>query len=332
LQTYREEVDPGLHGAAEWLLRRWNQDEPLRQANEELTRNNEMREERLERIKRSFTREKEKAEPQWYVNGQGQTMVVIPKPVGAFAMGSPPTEKGRLAAVEKNGFDSEFQHSEGIGRSFAVAAKPVTASEYRSFDNSFKVDLRYAREADCPVVGVSWYDAAAYCNWLSEKEGLKEQSCYETVEGRLQLKDNYLHLTGYRLPTEAEWEFACRAGAKTARFYGESEELLEDYGWFSSRSKPVGGKRPNDLGLFDMHGNVWNWCLDAFIPVPRDGREPITWDKEDVINPRSNLRVMRGGSFLNLPLTARSAYRDRTPASAVYHSYGFRVARTFAAN
>src|SRR5262249_51709952 len=149
------------------------------------------------------------------------------------------------------------------------------------------------------------YEAAAYCNWLSDQEGIaKDQWCYETDrQGRVtKLKANYLSLTGYRLPTEAEWEYACRAGAVTSRYYGETEELLAKYGWYFQNSKertwPVGGKKPNDLGLFDLHGNVYTWCQESFkvYPAPKD--DEAFEDKDDVLSIlNTTSRVLRGGSY-----------------------------------
>src|SRR5439155_18493130 len=135
--------------------------------------------------------------------------------------------------------------------------------------------MRRCPDPDCPVLGVTWYDAAEYCNWLSAQEGLpRSEWCY-LASG--EAAPNGLQRTGYRLPTEAEWEYACRAGAVTARFYGQSEELLGKYGWFvknaEDRTWPVGTKKPNDLGLFDMHGNVQTWCQDIRkdYPTPKEG-------------------------------------------------------------
>src|SRR5207302_9914000 len=133
-----------------------------------------------------------------------------------------------------------------ISRNFAIASKPVTVAQWQRFlkerpevPRSPSQDLkRYSPEANGPIIGVSWYMAAAYCNWLSEKEGIaKEQWCYlvnekgEYAEGMKPAPD-YLKRTGYRLPTEAEWESACCAEATTSRYYGSSVELLPRYGWF----------------------------------------------------------------------------------------------------
>jgi formylglycine-generating enzyme required for sulfatase activity len=173
--------------------------------------------------------------------------------------------------------------------------------------------------------------AAAYCNWLSDQEGLKDQQCYEmNPKGRVtRLKENYLSLTGYRLPTEAEWEYACRSGAVTSRYYGESEELLENYAWYAPKNEgriwPVGGKKPNDLGLFDMYGNVVCWCQERYkdYSPPKDGG--VVEDKEDDLNIyNSNDRVMRGHG---VPL--RSACRGTCPPTLAADDHGFRPARTF---
>src|SRR5262249_20261050 len=133
---------------------------------------------------------------------------------------------------------------------------------------------RKSPDPDGPIISVTWYEAAQYCRWLSEQEGVKpEQMCYSSVEeierckdGRapLPLPADYLSRTGYRLPTEAEYEYACRAEAETSRFYGAAEERLANYAWYSHNSQnrtwPVGQKKPNDFGLFDGLGNVWQWC------------------------------------------------------------------------
>src|SRR5204862_4160 len=163
-----------------------------------------------------------------------------------------------------------------------------------------------------PIIAVSWFAAARYCNWLSEKEGVpRGQWCYqETIGGGMKPHPDHLRRTGYRLPTEAEWEYACRAGATSSRSYGSSAKLLGRYAWYQAnsveRTWPVGQKRPNDLGLFDMHGNVWAWCQEAPSLYPSGRVE----DKEDTRYVENTVnRVLRGGSFDIRTPNVRSAYR-----------------------
>src|SRR5262249_7489862 len=140
---------PGLHAAAEWLLRTWHQEAWLKQVNAGWARTKEERGKRLGSIRQLLSKDKEKA-PQWYVNGQGQTMVVIPGPV-EFVMGSPPTEADR----DKD----ERQHKMRIGRTFALAAKSVTVEQYRQFDKGYELPAVHTRTPDLPVVATSWHQA-----------------------------------------------------------------------------------------------------------------------------------------------------------------------------
>src|SRR6516162_3042756 len=143
---YRTASDPGLHAACEWLLRRWKQEAWLTQVNETWAKDKEEREKRLEVIGKALAKDKEKAPPQWYVNTQGQTMVVIPGPV-EFVMGSPPTEAGRVG--------NETEHKMRIGRTFVLSAKPVTLGEYRKLKPRYGIGEieRWATSADSPVIG-----------------------------------------------------------------------------------------------------------------------------------------------------------------------------------
>jgi formylglycine-generating enzyme required for sulfatase activity len=150
----------------------------------------------------------------------------------------------------------------------------------------------------------------------------------------MKLKRDYLRLTGYRLPMEAEWEYACRAQTVTSRYYGESEALLREYGWYQTnaadRSWPVGRKKPNDLGLFDMHGNVWSWCQEEFKNYSKDQGGKLLEDKESglLISDKSS-RVLRGGSFVNQASLVRSANRFvNLPTLQSHYGVGFRPSRT----
>jgi formylglycine-generating enzyme required for sulfatase activity/tRNA A-37 threonylcarbamoyl transferase component Bud32 len=325
---YRTDPDPGVHAAAEWLLRQWKEEAWLKETDEELAGNKEQREERLQGIRQELARARKKAEPRWWVNQHGQTMVLLPGPV-EFVMGSPPTEADREP--------DENQNRRRISRTFAIAAKPVTVAEYQEFDPNHRFTKRYAPLPNCPVAGTNWYQAAAYCNWLSDKEKIPpDQWCYETDAQRrvTKARANCLSLTGYRFPTEAEWEYACRAEALTSRYYGESEELLGKYAWFlwnaSGHGWPVGMKKPNDLGLFDMHGNVWNWCLDRYKQYPEPKNEDSVEDGDDVASGGSTTeRVSRGVSFMHQGTFVRSATRNMDVPTNQYSSVGFRLARTF---
>jgi serine/threonine protein kinase/formylglycine-generating enzyme required for sulfatase activity len=311
VQIYREDPDPGLHAAAAWLLSQWGQGETLKVLEKELRRE----ESRLDH-KRG-----------WYVNGQGQTMAVIPGPV-EFTMGSPPDEPHRT---------EEDQYQRRLERTFAIAATPVTKEQFlRYLPNFTWPGMQYHPDPSCPVGGMSWHEAAAYCNWLSQQEGIEPAEwCYEIDAGRqvTRLKDKYLSLRGYRLPTEAEWEYACRAGAKTRWHFGQSEALLGRYAWYAAnsggRTWPVGTKKPNDLGLFDMHGNVYNWCQDKHKPIPPRSDHAINDREDDATMNNQDHRVLRGGSYNFHASQGRAAFRIWVLPATRVTNLGFRVARTY---
>jgi len=254
-------------------------------------------------------------------------MVVILGPVD-FIMGSPPTEAVR--------HEDEIQHKKRIGRTFALAAKPVTVGQYRRFERGDPVTAEYARTAGFPVVGISWLMAAKYCNWLSKGEGIPEdQWCYEIKDDEIELRSNYLSLTGYRLPTETEMEYATRAMAETSRYYGEAEELLPKYAWYNKNAQgktwPVGSLKPNDLGLFDVQGNVFTWCQESSRPYPWVEGEGSAEDREDGLVVSSAVgRVLRGGSFDAQASYVRSASRISNVPTFGPHDFGLRPARTIA--
>jgi formylglycine-generating enzyme required for sulfatase activity len=197
--------------------------------------------------------------------------------------------------------------------------------------------LRFTPTGDSPQVAVSWYDAARYCNWLSLRDGIpRNQWVYpDELRNGMRLPPDYLRRTGYRLPTEAEWEFAARAGTTTSRYFGDVESLLPQHGWFDGntrreRARPGAQLLPNAWGLFDVYGNVWEWTFDRRRPYP-DGRG-VTDDVEDELLTVSDdvARTRRGGSFAYDALTARSAHRGETTYFPMQtrDNVGFRVART----
>jgi serine/threonine protein kinase/formylglycine-generating enzyme required for sulfatase activity len=335
LQSYREADDPGLHGAAEWLLRHWKQDDEVQRSDEQLKKEQAQRIKQIQEYLAGRDASSPEANPvkdaRWYVNGEGQTMVVVPGPV-TFQIGSPPTEKERFGGP---GLEKEKQVERRIVRSFAIATKAVTVEEFQKFRQDHEYNKVFANKPTCPINWVTWYDAVAYCNWLSEREGL--EPVYEPNKDKeygpgMKLKASYLQLSGYRLPTQSEWEYACRAEAATCRYYGETPELLGKYAWYSTYSLdrwllPVGSLKPNDLGLFDMLGNAWQWCEHRALD------HSAGEDKEDIkdiidIN-RDDSRECRGGGFDNWASAVRPAFRFYWWPTNRNNEVGFRLARTF---
>jgi formylglycine-generating enzyme required for sulfatase activity len=186
---------------------------------------------------------------------------------------------------------------------------------------------------------ITWYDAAAFCNWLSQQEGIPaDQWCYEPDQqfaNGMRIRPNYPELSGYRLPTEPEWEFACRCGTTTARFFGDLDSLVHQYGWFTKNSgdnalSPVGSLRPNGHGLFGCYGNVSEWCQDFPIRYLKDRALAADFEQSgflEVVNSQS--RALRGGSFFAYAKLMRSAYRSLNRPDTQNIDIGFRVARTY---
>ena len=183
---------------------------------------------------------------------------------------------------------------------------------------------------DHPVTQVTWFDAVEFCNWLSEREQLSR--CYERSDGL-----NWQLITdanGYRLPTEAEWEFACRAGTITHFSFGDDTRLITDFDWSAEANvispQPVGGKKANPFGLFDMHGNVREWCYDWYADNAYAPPKPDSAATQ--INPHGPAsgidRVMRGGRWSHPAVGCRSAFRYDINPFLRNDRGGFRVARS----
>ena len=232
--------------------------------------------------------------PKEITNSIGMKLVLIPK--GSFMMGMV--------------VDDAEQHQVTISQDYYLGVTEVTQEQYeRVMGNNpslFQRDLIKGSSSDHPVDSVSWDDAVEFCKKLSDLP--KEKKA-----GRV-----------YRLPTEAEWEYACRAGSKTRHSFGDDEESLGDYAWFDGNSNeqthPVGQKKANAWGLYDMHGNVWEWCSDWYGDYPKGA-------VSDPIGPREGSdRVRRGGSCSSYATFCQSAHRQKSrPFFWDFHR-GFRIA------
>ena len=214
-------------------------------------------------------------------NSIGMKFVWIPP--GTFLMGSPPDEPGRR--------NDETQHRVTLTKGFYIGVHQVTQAQWHKV---LRRDPSYSKGANLPVESISWDECREFCEALGKSDGKK-----------------------YRLPTEAEWEYACRAGSTTPFHFGDDSKQLGAYAWYSDntgpRTNPVGVKPPNAWGLYDMHGNVWEWCADWHGPYPEgDSTDPQGPDAGEA-------RVLRGGSWKNSPWECRSAYRHDARSFKKYH-------------
>lgn len=235
-------------------------------------------------------------------------MVLIP--TGTFTMG------------DTSGRPDETPHAVSI-RAYYLDQCGVTQE---LFEKVMGVNPSKRKDRKCPVERTQWTDAVRFCNKCSELEGLTP--CYD-----LKTWECNFSADGYRLPTEAEWEYACRAGSTGKYSFGDAENELPRHAWLKlnsqGRTQHVGQKMPNLWGLYDMHGNVWQWCNDWYseaydTATSQDPRGPAT----------GKMRVLRGGAWDSTPDKCRAAYRHKefpvySDACFGADSYGFRRARNF---
>ncbi len=318
LRVYEHDPSQAVHGAATWLIQKWGL--------------HEQREQIDGRLATGSSNERRR----WYLNRLGQTMVMIPSPA-KFQLGSPSNEEGR--------FVIENVRTCNISHAYDLSAYEVTDAQFQLFLEDHP-DLRgrilrlSQTPPNGPITGVTWYDAANFCNWLNQREGIpKEQWCYLPNDkgdyaAGMHLAPDYFKRTGYRLPSEPEWEYACRAGTSTSRYYGDAIELMTRYASFlvnsGDRMFPAGSFLPNEFGLFDMYGNAIEWCQEW-----RDDTNPPPGgeinDVEDTANALvldSTRRMVRGGQIFNHVRHLRSARRFADFPNMHNNVGGFRLARS----
>ena len=260
-------------------------------------------------------------------------------PGGTFQMGSPSSESCRVS--------DETQHHVTLTHKFEIQATEVTQGQFTSL-MGYSPSFFSSCGTTCPVEQVSWHEAAAYANALSSQKG--KASCYactgsgtsvSCTEASAYTGQKVYDCPGYRLPTEAEWEFAYRSGTSTAFYNGgitsctSTDPNLDKIGWYWENSQvsnagnptgrgthPVKGKMPNAWGLYDMAGNVWEWCHDWYGSYPSSS---VT----DPVGTTGSYRVNRGGSWYAWARNARAGnrYSFSRPGSSG-NVLGFRLARS----
>jgi formylglycine-generating enzyme required for sulfatase activity len=323
-EWYLTSPDGGTHSAADYALRKWKIPLPDLAS---MSGRNEQRD--------------------WFVNSIQTTMLEIKPGVVPLSANFSASADGlpRLTDESRAAMTRLIESKQSIGRGFFLSDREITARQYMEFldDESYPLKekpfiLTAARssnrdENDIPAREVSWYDAVLFCNWLSQKEGLSK--CYrrtgskeksvtaQKIEVELDEWELIPDANGYRLPTEMEWEYACRAGTSTDFSCGNDRILLRNYAVIQTdHVMPVGDKMPNAWGLFDMHGNVWEWCEDLY-------REFAGADAEKADGPFGGLlRVYRGASWDSVPFDCRSARRGKNSPSFRHALRGIRIARS----
>ncbi len=321
LKVFESDSDSGVRSAAEWVVRSWGYGEQLASIESKLAGipnvNNQ----------------------NWFVSKSGIPFAIQVGPVDGIV---------GTAKHEWGGTDIEDSESRRVqvDRSFAIATKEITLSQFAEcmggckehFHDGFTTGIDWAsRTMDSPANNIAYLDAAIFCRWLGEKEGIpEEEQCYPPLgkirDGMILPKD-FLDRKGYRLPTRVEWEMACRQSSLTLFHFGSDFEIMNSYAWTiansSNHAHPVGVLMPNRLGLFDIHGNAFEWCANTEEPnepipfgeVRRDTIGALTFWKE-------NSGYLKGGDFPVAWSMHRSATQVKVQLKHSWPASTIRVART----
>ena len=311
LSVYRNDADTGVHSACDWLL-----STQLEYASE---------------IRQSADPQQGKISPDrgWYAGPNEHVFSVFRGQI-VYKMGSPSSELTRES-------DEDF-HEERLNYSFAMSTKEVTIAQFNRFSPNANTNRYFSPTDDCPENDLSWFESAAYCRWLSEQEGLPEdEMCYppvpQIVPG-VRLPENWKSRTGYRLPTSAEWEYACRGDVAASHFWGDGGQLAVQYAWCLRNSDdhawPVGQLKPNNFGMFDMLGNILERCNNPMRAYPAKAESASVQNPvdQDLTVETDTRQELRGGNFGDPLHNVRSARRFFNSAQDEWASVGFRVART----
>ncbi|QDT30781.1 bifunctional serine/threonine-protein kinase/formylglycine-generating enzyme family protein [Thalassoglobus polymorphus] len=288
-KLFIEDPDPEVHSSSQWVLKKFGE---------------------TPSVPSTSARDAEKISQGWYSTESGFTMIV------------PPAEHRTLTSREKKNLLS-------VNWTFGISSTEVTVKDFCEYQKNYESIIKPNTSPDSAAGYIEIRDAMEYCNWLTKRSGMgADDLCYEVVRNYLQPRPDYLQRKGYRLPTEREWELATRSGSRTFFHFGSTDELINHYAWHignsNSQVHPVGLLKPNQLGLFDVSGNIGEWCHNH----------------DDVVR---NLKMnrsfryaipFRGGTFQShlssdMPIgSLKSESRIVMGQGGTFSYLGFRIART----
>ena len=261
-----------------------------------------------------------------HTNAYGSNMEFVYVKKGSFLIGNTDEESGIKKTMCELTYD------------FSMSKFPITFADYDKYcrlSGAKKPDDEGWGREQRPLINVSWFDAVGFCNWLSENDGLpKAYNFYgnrpdfygSLLDANGNVTTDITQVVGYRLPTEAEWEYTARGGNESKSYKYAGSDNVDDVAWYKdnswSKTQEVGKKVPNELGLYDMSGNVWEWCTDWY------GDYSSLAQTNPYNSTADSYRVIRGGSWSNLAADARVAGRGYNSPTSTYYNLGFRICRT----